>query len=467
MRATAIASYMPESMLIRIGPELRIYNEQGLPEPLPTADALGYFFHEYAHYLHNISTTSGIAAFINTLELWRTFRHTIGANGHGAGSAGLSPDWKTHLTELLAYLDAARQNHSPPLSAVISPAFLTVSAFRLETDVQGTDGPLLGALICDAKIRDKGGQAEALTIKVGTLELLEGAAWLLEKRMVEAVHAGRTAEPPPIFPYRVAEAIAASAVPGISEDCVLACILTALQSSDAPAALLDVLAIARAAADDGRDPVTVLRESAKDAIAKSELVLEGAFASLNGEFNGNGVMAIAIRGIVDAARAGFAARRQDPFFELEMIRGLGTGEQSINDVLLRMPSCAVLQRNSGAADELGKDYLLSFLPANDANEYDPENGIRIVHSMFDYIGRHRRVDHLAPTSEALRGSCPFFTCCTLALRQAEPRTCQNTPWEAVDWSGWNHNGACWYGTGIQITRPPAGAGGESSVEGSV
>lgn len=466
MRATTVASYLPESMMIRIGPELRLYSEQSAPEPLLTADALGYFFHEYAHYLHNISTASGITVFINTLELWRCFRDTIGSEGYSAGSAVLAPDRRAHLTRLLAYLDAARRKHSPPPGAIHSLEFLTVSAFRLETDVQGTDERLLGALMCDTEIHAKGGQTDALTIKVGTLELLEGAAWLLEKRMVEAVQAGKTAAPPPTFPYRVAEAIAACAMPGISEEDVLACILAALQSSDAPSAFPDVLFIAKAAAQDGHDPVEVIRERAKGVMDQDAPRLESAFASLESEFGGNGLMAVAIRRIVDAARAGFAARRQDPFFELEMIKVLGTREQSINDVLRRIPSCAVLQRNNGPTDKLGRDYLLSFLPAYDTYEHDPENGFRVVHSIFDFIGRHRQPHHLAPTSEARKGCCPFYTCCNLALRQAKPRTCEYTPWEAADWPGWSEGRACWYGTGIRVTRPPAAMLSGSLVDGS-
>jgi hypothetical protein len=281
--------------------------------------------------------------------------------------------------------------------------------------------------------------------------------------MVEAVHAGKTAAPPPIFPYRVAEAIAASAVPGISEDVVLACILAALQSSDAPSEFPEVLAIAKAAAQDGADPVAVLRERAKVAIGQNEPCLERVFATLEGEFDGDGLMAVATRQIVDAARAGFVARRQDPFFELEMIQSLAAGRRKITDVLRSMPSCAVLQRNSGVADKLGRDYLLSFLPANNAYQHDPENGLRVVHSIFDYIARHRRPDRLAPTGEAVEGPCPFYTCCTLALRQAEPQNCRETPWRAADWSGWDKGGRCWYGTGIWITRPPTDIGGGTAI----
>jgi hypothetical protein len=123
-------------------------------------------------------------------------------------------------------------------------------------------------------------------------------------------------------------------------------------------------------------------------------------------------------------------------------------------VLREMP-CAVLQRNNGLPDQIGRDLLLSFRPEPEAASPDPESGWRVIHSIFDYINRHRRPDGLAPTREARKGPCPFYTCCTLTLRQGQPAICKATPWEARDWPGWDEKaGGCWYATGVRITRPP-------------
>ena len=110
-----IASYLPKSMVICVGPDLQIFDEHKSEISIPTATAFGYFFHEYVHYLHNISTVSGIAAFINTMELWRCFRLTMKPGGHSAGSAAFSPDQKSHLGGVLLYLRAARRRHDPSL----------------------------------------------------------------------------------------------------------------------------------------------------------------------------------------------------------------------------------------------------------------------------------------------------------------------------------------------------------------
>jgi hypothetical protein len=89
-------------------------------------------------------------------------------------------------------------------------------------------------------------------------------------------------------------------------------------------------------------------------------------------------------------------------------------------------------------------------------ELDPEDGLRIIHSMFHFLGCHRTREGFADNQNARHISCPFFTCCKLDLRKANPDICKKTPWEAADWSGWDtEKGACWYGTAVRITRPPA------------
>lgn len=447
------ATYLPESMIIGVGPDLQIFAPDQSAISFPTGMALGYFFHEYVHYLHNISTASGIAVFANTLELWRCFRLTMEAAGHSAGSAGLAPDQKAHLADLLAYLTAVRWRHDPELNHILSPHSVTIHSFVSRVDASGGNGALHTTLVCEAEIFDQGGQVEPQTITIGTLELLEQAAWLLEKRLVEAVAPLEAREPPKIFPYRIVEAVARFAVPGIDENGVLACVLAALQSSDAVDGLLQVLSIAAGAIEEGRDPVDALRRCAEMVIERNSGTLEMLLASLEREFNGNGVMARAIRNIIGAALLALAARAKDPFFELAIVADLGSRAKSIEDILRSIPSCAVLQKNPGSVDYIQRDFLLSFLPLKDVHGFDPEDGLRIVHAIFHYIGRHRRLRDLVETEHASSDKCPFYTSCNLPLRIKDRAVCKTEPWKSADWPEWD-NAACWYATGVRITRPP-------------
>ncbi|TYL92743.1 hypothetical protein FXB40_23945 [Bradyrhizobium rifense] len=94
---------------------------------------------------------------------------------------------------------------------------------------------------CQGDIAKDISQTETIDVLIGTLELMESAAWLLEKRVVHALQIGAQIVPAPIFPYEVAAALGKHLAPNVNEDGLLACILAALQSSDAPAAFPEIL----------------------------------------------------------------------------------------------------------------------------------------------------------------------------------------------------------------------------------
>jgi hypothetical protein len=95
--STVLAGYLPQAMIIRMSAALPVYDHSGNVLHFPTPTAFGFFFHEYVHFLHNISTISGIAAFVNTVELWRCFRSTVRSDGAGIGSGTLPTDRAQHL----------------------------------------------------------------------------------------------------------------------------------------------------------------------------------------------------------------------------------------------------------------------------------------------------------------------------------------------------------------------------------
>lgn len=449
---TVLAGYLPQSMIIRMSAALPVYDHSGNVLQFPTPAAFGFFFHEYVHFLHNISTTSGIAAFINTVELWRCFRETIEPDGASKGSTTLPAATAAHLDILLSYLAATRRNNEPSSRLIKSPDSIKLTSCDLRPVVQSGNDMLASVLVCQGEISSRS-QTEAVEVSIGTLELMESAAWLLEKRVVRALDS--TAQPvsAPIFPYQVATALGEYLAPGLNEDGLLACVLASLQSSDAPAAFPEALKIASDAIAQGDDPVSLLRSSVGAALKQGAGTLDAQFQALETEFNGTGIMAIAMRQIIHTARAAFQMREKDPFFELAMIADISSGI-SVQQILQRIPSCALKQEDTGAFDKLQRDVLISFLPLTPITGYDPEDGLRTIHGIFDYVSRHLTKRGFAETSAARHSACPFFTSCNLPLRQAEPDICRSEPWLSASWPHWGTAGKCWYGTAVAITTPP-------------
>lgn len=447
-----LASYLPESMLITLSPAVSLIDGNGKLVGFRNPLSFSYFFHEYVHYLHNISTVSGIGAFINTIELWRTFRITIDDIGLSKGSAALSQSQQDHLATLRAVLSATRGS-KPPTTNIAHPTRLRIASIRPTTLAKSPHGDLVTALTCDAEVSDRN-NTEACAVQLGTLELLEGVAWLLEKRAAQAVDPTVSISEPPLFPYRVVEAAIDHAVPGLSEDAIICCVLSALQSTDAPDAFFQLLGIAKTGMDQG-DPVGALRRATVAVLNQNQAQTESVFARLEGEFSGNGIFASTIRQIVGTARAALQRRIVDPYFELILIEEMKTTPDAFQNAIRKLAPCATLQQRPGADDDVLRDALLSFSLQPKAGETDIEDGIRVMHSMFHFIRCHRPDEGLVETARARSLPCPYYTCCNLKLRQSDPDICKKAPWKSADWPRWDaKKGACWYGAGVQHTRPP-------------
>lgn len=91
--STAAGLYVTDLALIRLSRDESYWAEGNEP----TLRRLAVFVHEYAHYLHNFSTVTGVYGFVTSMRRLRLFAHTVPKEGRSEGSQVLEPD------ELLEY----------------------------------------------------------------------------------------------------------------------------------------------------------------------------------------------------------------------------------------------------------------------------------------------------------------------------------------------------------------------------
>lgn len=449
-RSNTLGSYIPHGMLIRIGKHFPLFCSSGIAVENPIPQAVGVFFHEYVHHLHNISTSVGIASFVNHIELWRSFRETFAPNGDSNGSGNIALDKQEHIGKLFEYFSSSRRYNLPEFQIIQNPTSVEITSCTIQIDVVQNGEVKISMLVCDA-VASVRGQDESLKIKIGTSEVLESAAWLLEKKIISTIDPGADAFEAEVFPYKVVSALGEYLFPGASDDCVLACILCSLLSSDAPSVLEQVFGIARRASASGGDPLDALRQAAAIAINEAIPALTLQLENLEREFCNDGVMAKAVRHATALIKTGLTVRQSDPFFELAMIEQMRDGA-SIEEIIQQVP-CYILQEDDGDGEAPKRDFLFSIEESEEA--HIEQQGLRILHCIFEYLYSHFIPRGFVETKLARPKQCPFYTCCDLALRKAEPAAaCQSHPWKAADWSGWNGEGTCWYGAGVQVTRPP-------------
>ena len=215
----------------------------------------------------------------------------------------------------------------------------------------------------------------------------------------------------------------------------------------------------RQATESGSDPVAELRNVALAEINGSAIKLDGSFSNLEREFSGEGIFAHGVRSIIAGARSAMAKRCADPFFELDLVEATVAKPESFETFIRQIVPCAVLQVCRGDQDQVLRDSLCSFHPVPGTKQQDPENCLRVVHAVFDFMARHRTHDGFRETAKLEPRECPFYTCCDLKLRRDQPDICRSRPYESADWRGWDtEDGACWYAVGVRVSRPPKRAG---------
>lgn len=451
----SLAGYRPEKMIIRLSPTIQIVDDKDHPIELPTANAFGVFMHEYFHYLHNISTTVGLAGFINMLEIWRLFRETIDQTGFSAGSCQLNENWRKHNGTLVNLLQNVKRISKPSLQTITTPTSVTISCANLTTAVENEGEPLLSTISCAAQVQDDCGNNENLIVEIGVQEIMEAAAWLLERRLVDAYASNVSETSTAVFPYKIVPALTEHKLPGLEEKSVLVCILAALHSSDPADALIGILEIAKSAKNQGKSVFNAVQNAAGKAVKDCESDLLVHLEEIESEFSNGNIMAIGIRTITAAARTALVFRKCDPAFEIRLVDLIAQRSISIENLMTLIPACNVLQERSGCCDQLQRDFLGSFRPEC-TNGTDPELGLRVVHAVFDFVGRHINDEGFSPTKDLPERPCPFYTICDLSLRHHNDSgtICKRMPWESADWCGWKQNGTCDYATAVMITRPP-------------
>jgi hypothetical protein len=447
--SVAAASYLPECQVITLKEHFDAFADPNNVRGIQNADELGFFFHEWLHYLHNVSTVQGLSAFANQVGHWQNFRFTIGAEGLSQGSASLSPEMQAYVRQNMAYLVASRSPKRNHLPGQIEPSRVRITAAAPVSTPIGETNASMTTIRCDAVIAQKDGYQQPISLEIGTHEILEGLAVLFETELVR--RRGGTVAPTPLAPYRLLELLAKHVAPDLSLFDVTLCALGALQWSDAPGELLSMLAHGQQAHVDGASPTRALLDKALSLLSATAKWREKTLADLEARFPVDDSLSRAVKQTVANFRMNFAARAQNPFFEWELVHEVAQDPSRMDDVIRRHGACAVIQRRPGDADAIDRDLMFDIV----TGPADPLLGFgwRKMHASFRFLTLHCTESGFAATRDLQLGErtkCPFYTACSYGVRKAHPEICAREPWKTLDVG--DVNGACWYHAAVAVMR---------------
>lgn len=451
MSNQAIASYLPDFQLIKFGPDLPAFADPENHRGILVPHELAYFFHEWIHYFHNVSTVHGLSSFANLVHLWGLFRNSIGPDGLSQGSASLSETEQVHLWQKVEFSAAVRRPRPNHLAPGIQAEQVRV------TKVDFRDVPLpelqltTRVIVCDLEISNENGEHYTAQVQVGAHEIVESVAYMLEERLTRKF--GAAPRPLEFAPYYLLKALAHHIAPSLTDECIAACGIAALQASDPPSTVLEVLMRAEVESSKGRDPLLFIVQTQSHSLHDTKTWIDERLDEVEQAFPMTEPMGRAVRKTLETFRRNFEFRRHTPFVEFTFIDQIASNYNNLTSILKVFGGCGILQQRAGFEDDVQRDLLYEFVLDSENNQ-DLYEGRRIMHAAFRFVGLHSLPGgKLLATSEipeTRRNMCPFYTCCPVDTRKQNPAVCAEKPWENVF-----QKNLCWYGHAVHIIAPPA------------
>lgn len=448
MKITA-ASYLPDSQVITLKPVFQAFCDPENVRGFHGASEIGFFFHEWIHFLHNVSTIHGFSIFANLIHLRSAFRHTIGGDGLSAGSVSLNTEHKINAQNFLSYIGSQRasQNRSIPQELVLSEIEI-IGVERIEKYIDGTDLPISKiTCVIDASV---GGSVERIEFDVTVNDILEFAAHSLEEKL--NIKLGNVTPAAPFDPYELVSVVAKHVAPTLDGEMTLMCALASLQDSDPPSVLIDRMTSLEKAVQAGVNPRNWIDENQRKLLMESKQWVEDTLDAIDGAFPRDEYLARAVKGTTSIMRTNFSRRIESPLYELDLATEIASGQVSLSEIIERHGACAVIPQRDGEVDSIERD-LMYDIDKTSCGDDLLSRGRRIMHATFRFIARHVTPDGLVSTRdipENNRNCCPFYTACTYEFRIDHPNDCKNRPWKSLDYM----ENPCWYSHAVYVLRPP-------------
>lgn len=452
-------TYLPDFMLITLPATLSVIvdKDNGLDLSNPIEASL--LMHEWLHYIHNTSTTNGIYLFASMITLWSDFRWKLDKDGYSTSSEKLE---KERLFSVLrAHANIHNSRNAKAAAIELKQQRYDFKALSATLTIE----PLIkklpdwkerkSTITCELQV---GTDPALIPAQIGVIEILEGLAFLLEERYLEANNLRPST--PAIAPYQLVFKLARLLVPSIDKEDVIRCCIASLHSEDPPKILAFLLKKATTLTP-GK-----LRSEAKDTLkkylAQNKNNFETIFSMVDNLFPKGEAMARSVKFMTKLMRTNLKRRMKHPFFELEILEDLKNASEEqrprlLASVFARTACCRLYLTRQGLPDQISRDDIVVF---SQDPEYSQELafGHNKIHATFHYMMLHlyskgfRTTDAVLKIKPAHR-RCPFYSACPYELRVTDPEICNLTPWKSLSLTT-PPGDSCWYREGVRAARRP-------------
>jgi hypothetical protein len=427
----AIASYAADRQIITFKPAMLILPSGGERGNFESYVQMSYFFHEWIHYLHNVSTVHGMSAYSSFIGLWNAFRHTTDKSGFSQGIFLTSSAAELNTRGYLNVIESTRRPADKPLPGQPSASMCRIVRCELDGDFNGIRDHLS---VC-VEVSNTLGDVVTYRKRIGPTEILESVAYLLENHFLVHGFNEPPSVSPSVFPYHTLTLLAQHLTRELDAGTVLMCGLASLQSTFPADALVQFLRGCDSCMQTGEDAIEWLRAETIQQLSLNEPALRAGLKQIYDMFPVEGGVERAVKETIAFMERNLDLRMDNPFFELDFVDRLRTAgpcsfDQVMNQLMQTHGICSCRQERAGFDGDVERDALFNFAVAA-SDDRLTEARLAMLASI-DFLVRHLRGDgSFSATSSLPKSKCPFFSSCGKSSRLTHATDCATQPWMAV------------------------------------
>lgn len=450
------ALYETHRFCIRLSPDVSLLDDEGVPKEHLDPGTLSVFLHEYTHFSHNVSTTSGWSAYEILLDLVAHFSNLLDEVG-ACDLSGLDVERSRLIAAsvmALNRLDGSRVLTPRPHPSAPTELRVLRVVERRET-VSAIGGLPLEIPVVDIywELTRRDATVESTVTQLGSYLIEEGIAYLLENAVRRRAlyfdplpNPGRTV---PLYPYVAYQIVCTALAPAISPLSALRLGLLALNFHRPGHALVRSLDYYHALRNHGRDDndacERVRQEFLPILVEMLDHVRTKNVQALPTIFGNRGLIEDGAKQVQRWFLDGLSSRRDDIWYDLGWCSGPYVDLDALGAFIRANTPCDVIQERGGPDTQPERDALLAFDTQGRISKRD-RSGVRALQAQFDFMLSHLTLRGFRSTADGGGRRCPYFTSCTLPLRRAESEVCARQPWTL-----WQRTRTCWYGSAVAGT----------------
>ncbi|MBI3136084.1 MAG: hypothetical protein HYZ14_15510 [Bacteroidetes bacterium] len=399
-------------------------------------------FHEYIHYLHELSTVIGNANIALDLSSKSIFTHNFNPDLKSAESFGVTDKkQRENLVKIIATQGAISGSGADVLNGGKFVEPINIRYDKQEVSFpHGHDFTSIEINVPIIEFKGFNGSVFIGKLSFGKFFIYEGIAYELDREAERNVKGwDKIDDNQKATEYTVLRQLAIFIFPEVEKRTFLSLAVLSLQYIDCGRTFITFLKKVKKEYESGLNQTTsvnLLKEEAGKMLFQKRVDFLDAQEEYKNIFKGRKQLTRAFSFLSEKTKFLYDERIKNPTFEVDLVF-----ENRHRDLLDIIQICDFMYIFSDE-DEFMRDFLGTTL------DEDTSQALKALLSYDHYHKKHQRFLGTSQVEAKDEHKCPFYHCCNLSLRKSHSEICQKKPWRIFEISANKDNQFCWYGQGV-------------------